>query len=88
LEKVFGKHPHDYDTLKLLFRLYSIQKNSEKVLIPLESISKMAKRKEKSDKNANVAEVLVVKDSELLSDIAEYLERTNVYAARKRRFIC
>ncbi|KAJ3371949.1 protein required for normal CLN1 and CLN2 G1 cyclin expression [Kappamyces sp. JEL0680] len=85
LEKVLVKAPHDYDTLKLLFCLYSYQNLGDKITAPLEAIAKMSRKSTKGgERQTNVLEEMPIKDPELLSDVSQHLEMSNVYAARNR----
>ncbi len=55
---------------------------------PLEAIAKMSmKPKAMAEiKSSNILEEIIVKDAELLSDIALHLEKTNVLGARKSNY--
>ena len=58
--------------------------NSEKAASQLDTIAKLIiKKNGKEIKTANVIEEVTIKDPELLIDVAEYLEKSNIFAARK-----
>jgi RNA polymerase-associated protein CTR9 len=76
LEKVLAKHPTDYDSLKLLFSVYTNKPAlHEKAEVVFESLKKIVGDSEKE---------LKVRDPELIADIAAYLEKSNVQQARKK----
>jgi hypothetical protein len=58
--------------------------NSEKAASQLDTIAKLIiKKNGKEIKTANVIEEVTIKDPALLIDVAEYLEKLNIFAARK-----
>lgn len=69
----------------MLFNLYATKPSySEKAVNQLETIVKLIAKKSGHDiKNANIIEEVTIKDPELLIDVAEYLEKSNIFAARK-----
>ena len=71
-----------------MFSLYS-QESHEKTLQPLEVIAKMTMKPKAlaQMKPTQLLETIAVKDEELLSDIALYLEKSNILAARKSMFV-
>lgn len=67
-----------------MFSLYSAESH-EKTLQPLEAIAKMTMKPKAlaQMKPSQVLEAIVVKDEELLSDIALHLEKSNILTACK-----
>ncbi|KAJ3269385.1 protein required for normal CLN1 and CLN2 G1 cyclin expression [Terramyces sp. JEL0728] len=76
LETILAKDANDYDTLKMIFSLNSSSGKTEKAQQYLESFQKMIRAVQDED--------FVLNDIELLCDIAEFYEQTDIINSRNK----
>jgi tetratricopeptide (TPR) repeat protein len=77
LESILEKDENDYDTLKLLFFIYSNSSNNE-------FVEKAAKIWQSLQRILFVdGKEIIIRDEELLADVAKYLETTGIQQSRK-----
>lgn len=74
LESILSKEATDYDTLKLIFSLNASTGKTDKAQQYLDSFQKMIKAAEDEDFELN--------DIELLGDIAEFYEQSDIIVSR------